>query len=218
MGSSAIAMFALAGAALAPVVWMVVRREIPASLSRRAKALLAVAVTLAAGVAAWRTESLLGAMATAVALGAGVTVAAVDAAVFRIPDRIVFPALAVTVALFAIEGFGGDGSAIRALAGGALFYAVLGAIHLVSPAKMGFGDVKLAALLGLPLGWQAWLAVPASLVLASLLGLLLHGGLVVAGRRVWHDELPFGLYLALGATVTVAIGGASLPSLVWHTG
>lgn len=218
MGPSRIVAFALAGAAIAPVVWVVASREMPAKLSGRAKTLLGVALAVVGGVAAWRVEPFLAALATLVALAAAVTVAAVDAAVFRIPNRVVFPALAATVALFGVEGLGGDGSAIRALAGGALFYAALGAIHLVSPAKMGFGDVKLAALLGLPLGWQAWLAVPASLVLASLLGLVLHGGLVAAGRRVWHDELPFGLYLALGATVTVAIGGGALSSLVWPTG
>ena len=148
------------------------------------------------------------------ALGTAVPIAVVDISDYRIPNRIVFPALLVSGGLFALQGFLGAGPAVRAVAGAALFYALLGVIHLITPARMGYGDVKLAALLGLPLGWQAWQAVPMALMAASILGIALHGLLVATSRRRWGDALPFGVYLALGATVTVAVGGETLQALL----
>lgn len=217
MGPSGIVAFSLAGAALAPAAWLLAQRERAAPLGAPTKAVTTAALGIVAGVAAWRVDPFLAALGTACALGASVPIAVVDSADYRIPDRLVFGALAVSGALFAVQALTGEGPAVRALLGAALYYGTLGLIHLVTPAKMGYGDVKLAGLLGLPLGWQGWLAVPLSLVLASMAGLLIHGVLVAAGRRSWRDILPFGVYLAIGATVTVAIGGAGLGSLVEPT-
>lgn len=213
MGPSGIVAVAVAGATLAPVAWLLARRELAEPASWRTKAATTVALGLVAGVAAWRVDPLVAVLASACALGASVLIAVVDAADYRIPNRMVFSALGLSGALFAAQAFTGDLRAVRALGGGAMFYGILVVIHLIAPAKMGYGDVKLAALLGLPLGWQGLLAVPVSLVVASVAGLFVHGVLVAAGRRRWRDILPFGVYLAIGATATVAIGGARLASL-----
>jgi leader peptidase (prepilin peptidase)/N-methyltransferase len=74
---------------------------------------------------------------------------------------------------------------------------------------MGFGDVKLAAVLGVMLGWQS-LAV--ALLLAFVFGAV--GGLVakaLGGSR----QVPFGPYLVLGGLVALFYG----PALVaWYLG
>ena len=85
--------------------------------------------------------------------------------------------------------------------------------HLVYPAGMGFGDVKLALVMGLYLGWLGWApdsptsyTGPLRLVLyALMLGCILGVvfGLVsqVATRR--RGAFPFGPALALGCLVVV---------------
>ncbi len=78
---------------------------------------------------------------------------------------------------------------------------------LISPKGMGFGDVKLAALLSLHTGWLGWeLAVLAGLAgfaagaLASLL-------LVVTGRATLRTAIPFGPALLIGAWLVVVASG-----------
>ena len=76
--------------------------------------------------------------------------------------------------------------------------------HLISPAGMGFGDVKLAAVMGLYLGWLAagyatafvlvlW-ALGIGALAASALGIAL---LAFQGKNR-RTPIPFGPYLAFG--------------------
>lgn len=210
MGTSGIVAFTLLGVGLSPKACLLAERELPAPLSTRARAVVAVALGMVAGLAAWRVDPIVAALATASALGASVLIAAVDASEYRIPNRMVFVGLTCSATLFALQGAFGDGRAAGALLGGALFYGIMAAIYALAPAKMGYGDVKLAAVLGLPLGWQGLLAVPLSLVISAVVGLLVHGVLVSSGRRKWRDVLPFGVYLAIGATATVALGSPNI--------
>ena len=140
-----------------------------------------------------------------------VTVSATDLEHLRIPDRITFPVLAVSVPLVVIVSL--QHHVPRALWGalfGALTYFVLLLLpHLAYPRGMGFGDVKMALVLGLHLGWLGW--TPADGLLRSfrfvLYGLMLGcfagvvfgiGHAVVTRRR---GEFPFGPALALSCAV-----------------
>lgn len=68
------------------------------------------------------------------------------------------------------------------------------------PVAMGFGDVKLAAVLGVILGWQQLLV---ALFLSFLIGAV--GG--IASRLAGGDRLiPFGPYLALGGLLALFFG------------
>ncbi len=87
-------------------------------------------------------------------------VSVVDLRLFRIPDRILFPALAVTVPMVIVSTIvvqHGKGSIVEVLkhagVGMVSYFAILFLFHLVSPRGMGFGDVKLALLMGIGLGW-----------------------------------------------------------------
>jgi leader peptidase (prepilin peptidase)/N-methyltransferase len=65
---------------------------------------------------------------------------------------------------------------------------------------MGLGDVKFMAAIGAFLGWQA---VIFSLIASSFIGAVVGVGLVAARRREWSSRLPYGPYIALGATIWI---------------
>ncbi len=77
------------------------------------------------------------------------------------------------------------------------------------PVAMGFGDVKLAAVLGAFLGWERLLV---ALFLAVTVGAV--GGVVA--RLLGGDRLvPFGPYLLLGALASLLVGDAVI---AWYLG
>lgn len=89
------------------------------------------------------------------------------------------------------------------LIGGALGFGILLVIALVSRGGMGMGDVKLAAVIGIFVGYPTILL---ALFLAVMLGGLVSGGLLIAkviGRR---DPIAFGPFLAAGGIVTLLYG------------
>jgi len=164
---------------------------------------------------------------------AAMALSVIDMYVYRLPDRIVFPALGLSLATIVVAGIAIDHpSAItKALGGMAIYAGLLLVMHLISPRGMGFGDVKLALLLGLQLGWAAgsvWVGwtpvirlVFYALLLSCLTGVI--GGLLIAvlrrrlarevmpdpeasdgqPKRLLAQSMPFGPALAAG-TVVVA--------------
>lgn len=178
--------------------------------TRRRVVLVIVSMALAA-LGAWRFVDapwleMLGYMALFVVL---VALSWIDARDYRLPDVIVLPTLAVGLAVVVLTSLTDDTpTRIRfALVGAVVAFVVLLAAHLASPRGMGFGDVKLAAVLGLAVGWQST-SVGDSLVL--VLWLLLVGfaagtiaGLVLLAMRRRNQPFPFGPFLSIGAVVTV---------------
>jgi leader peptidase (prepilin peptidase)/N-methyltransferase len=135
----------------------------------------------------------------------GVLLAVIDLACKRLPHALVVPSMGVAGALFAIVAAltGAWGSWVRAVTAGVILGAVFLALWLVPGQGLGFGDVKLAALLGLFLGWLSWGAV----LLGGLLPWLVNGPIVVAllvFRRVGRKTfLPFGPALLGGALLSI---------------
>jgi leader peptidase (prepilin peptidase)/N-methyltransferase len=126
-----------------------------------------------------------------------VAVTVVDLFHYRIPDRITFPAFGLCLALIAgvSVGYGEPGAIGWALAGAAIFFVGLFVPHMVSPAGMGFGDVKLALLLGLHIGWISGSTLTIvrlvlfTLIIASVIGVVV-GLSLGALRRRGIDLLP----------------------------
>lgn len=135
----------------------------------------------------------------------------------RIPNRILYPGTAVAVILLA-AGAGLDGAWPaygRALLGGVADFGFFFVLALVARGGFGFGDVKLAFLLGTFAAYRSWEALVASVFLAFLIG----GGVAVvllvrrrAGRR---DMIPFGPALVVGAWIAIAAGD---PIARWYLG
>jgi leader peptidase (prepilin peptidase)/N-methyltransferase len=83
-----------------------------------------------------------------------------------------------------------------------VFYAM----NLASPRLLGFGDVRLAAVLGLGLGWLGVRYVILGFFAANLIGAVIGIGLMVATKADRHSRVPYGVFLALGVAVAVFWG------------
>jgi leader peptidase (prepilin peptidase)/N-methyltransferase len=142
------------------------------------------------------------------AAGAAVVLAWVDLASHRLPDRVTYPAAAVSGAAFLVDAavLGSWGAFVRALAGAAAAFAVAYAVAAVSPAALGFGDVKLLGLLGLLLAWFGWGVLLAGVFLGLLTGALVSVVLLAARRAGWRTALPFGPPLLVGAVLALVLG------------
>jgi leader peptidase (prepilin peptidase)/N-methyltransferase len=134
-------------------------------------------------------------------------VSVTDVSSRRIPNRVVLPAYAIGGCLLAAASASDD--EWSALLRAALGMAVLGGFYLLLAlafsGQMGFGDVKLAGLLGLFLGFLGWPAVTTGALLASLLSALgaacRHG----LGGGSGRATIAFGSYLCLGTLLAVLL-------------
>ena len=104
---------------------------------------------------------------------------------------------------------------LRSLGGAVVAFVLLLVMNIVSPRGMGMGDVKLAFLLGLYLGWLSWGRVFLGLFLGFLLGSLVGLLLIALKLRSRKDHVPFGPFLAAGTVIAVLWGGTLLD---WYSG
>ena len=135
----------------------------------------------------------------------------IDLELYRLLDSITFPVLGVSVVLIAgVSAIEGDvGRVLLAGAGAAGYFLFLFIPALVYPRGMGLGDVKLALLMGLYLGWVNPILCLYALIVAALLGLVAGIVLFVArGRK--SAEFPFGPWLALGCVLVLLFSGPIL--------
>jgi leader peptidase (prepilin peptidase)/N-methyltransferase len=138
-------------------------------------------------------------------IGAALTF--IDLDVHRLPDLIVLPSYPAAVLLLLVPTVvtGQWSWLLRAgLAGLALFVVYL-VLALVSPGGggLGFGDVKLAGLLGLFLGWVGWGPVVVSVLAAFLIGGVVALLLLVSRRASRSSHIAFGPSMILGAWVAL---------------
>ena len=101
---------------------------------------------------------------------------------------------------------------LSAAAGGGLGFILLLLVAIISRGGMGFGDVKLAALMGLAIGFPL---VMFSLVFGAILGGIIGAALLVSKKRSRRDAIPFGPFLALAAMITMLWGNSLL---YWYVG
>lgn len=134
----------------------------------------------------------------------------IDLDTHRLPNAIVLPSYAVAGVLFTIASvLGADwGRLLQAAIGMAILYSFYFVIRLIRPDGMGGGDVKLAGVIGIYLGWLGWgslvVGAFAAFLLGGVYGLILMG-LRRAGRR---SALPFGPWMILGAWLGIVAGQA----------
>lgn len=141
----------------------------------------------------------------------GVAASVVDVRHHRLPNALTLPALPVALALLLPLG---PGSVLRGVVGAVIAVLAHALLHLVAPAAMGAGDVKLAAPIGAVLGAASGVAV----VLAMVVAVVLSGiGAVVGvafGRLGRSGAVPHGpsmlaagWVVATGTAVSTAVGG-----------
>jgi len=125
-----------------------------------------------------------------------------------LPNKIVYPSVVIGVPLLAITAAMGPGLDpwVRALLGGVAGAAGFLIVALISPAGMGMGDVKLAGLIGLFLGYLGWGRLVVSFFAAFAIGAVVGIALMVAGKAGRKTAIPFGPFMALGAVISALAG------------
>jgi leader peptidase (prepilin peptidase)/N-methyltransferase len=144
-------------------------------------------------------------------LGAiGVALALIDLDIRKLPNAIVLPSYVVAAVLLGAAAVFGDdwGNYLRAGLGMAALYAFYFALAWIYPAGMGFGDVKLAGVLGAYLGWLGWGEVVTGTFLGFLFGGVVGIALMALGKAGRKSKVPFGPFMLAGAFVAILWGGA----------
>ena len=134
--------------------------------------------------------------------------AVIDARTRRIPNRLTYPLTPTLFVLLVAAAFlqGEPGWAVRSVIAGAVAFLLLLTMAVANPRGMGMGDVKLAAFIGLGLGYLGWAHLAFGVFAGFFLGGAVAIALLLARRRGRKDLIPFGPYLAAGALLTVLVG------------
>ena len=124
---------------------------------------------------------------------------------FIIPDKVVFPAIAVALVFnfqfLIFNQFSIFNSLILSAVGASAFFLF---IVLVSRGKwMGVGDIKLAFLMGLLLSFPHILV---ALFFSFLIGAIIGIGLILVKRKTMKSEVPFGPFLVIGTFIALFFG------------
>jgi len=137
-----------------------------------------------------------------------VALALIDIDVHKLPNAIVLPAYAVGAVLLSSASIvSGEYSVLlrAGIAMAALFLAYF-LMAFLYPAGMGLGDVKLAGVLGLYLGWVGWGAVIVGALGAFILGGVYAFVLILGKRANRKSGIPFGPWMLVGAWLGIGIG------------
>lgn len=132
-----------------------------------------------------------------------------------LPNRVVYPAFVVgwagLVAAAIVDGT--TDRLLDAAVGAGIFGGTFFLIALIAPRGMGFGDVKLAFVLGTFLGYVRIGLVPLGMFLAFLTGALAGVAVMLASGGSRKMQIPFGPFLALGTALALFAGD---PLLDWY--
>ena len=120
---------------------------------------------------------------------------------FLIPDKVLYPAIALAFLWQTVGNPEVLWSSTLAGVGAASFFL---AIHLISKGRwMGFGDVKLVFLLGLFVGWPSILvALFSAFSLGAIFGLIL----IALKKKGLKSEVPFAPFLIIGTAIAFFFG------------
>ncbi|WP_125773718.1 prepilin peptidase [Antribacter gilvus] len=171
---------------------------------RRAVGFLAVP---AAAWAVWASGPGWTTPALVVLAVAGAALGVIDARTHRLPDAISLPASGVFAALLlgAAAGSGDWPALARAAGGAALLGAAYWLLHRLHRSGLGFGDVKLAPVLGAAAAWHGWTAWSVAAVAPFLLGGLVALALLLARRARRDSVIPFGPYMLAGTAAALTL-------------
>ena len=143
-----------------------------------------------------------------------IPLAVIDGYQRLLPIRVLYPVLVTTVALLLADTIDHHEWRQLLLAGacGAVWFGAYFLINLALPHALGFGDVRLVGLLGLSVGWLGVSVVFIAFFASNILGIAGALAMMAAGKAHRNTQIPYGIYLALGAGAAVLVG----PSIVNH--
>ncbi len=132
----------------------------------------------------------------------------IDLRTYRLPDRVSMPLLIGSVPAIVIISLvqHRPEDLLWAAVGGLGYWMLLGAMWLIYPRGMGYGDVKLARVLGVYLGWIHPVLILYGLMFAGVGGSIAGIGVVIATRNRSRG-FPFGPWLAGGCVLAILLSG-----------
>ena len=154
------------------------------------------------------------------ALGAGLlALSCIDVELMLLPKKIVYPLTIVVAALLlvAAAATGQWHHYVVGVLSAVVWFAVFYLMNLVSPRLLGFGDVRLALVLGLSLGWLGVGYVLLGFFGANLIGAVIGVTLIVTKHVDRQSRIPYGVFLALGWGVAVLAGPELLRPFTNHS-
>jgi leader peptidase (prepilin peptidase)/N-methyltransferase len=188
-------------------------RACGASISLRYPAVELAAGALAAGVVARFGLTIVGLEAMLLVMIL-LPLAFIDLEHHLLPDLLTLPGIAIGLALSWLGGLAPLTEAVvGAIVGAGLPYAVMVAYRRLRGVEgMGFGDVKLLAMIGAFLGWRGMLL---TLGVGATCGALVGLALIATGRGRRDTELPFGTFLSAAGVVVLFVEPAIVRLLGW---
>lgn len=143
----------------------------------------------------------------------GIALSAIDFGHFRLPNVLVFSALALVTLFLTFDALRTENlqSLVRGgISGLALSLGFL-TLRYVSKGGMGLGDVKLALVTGLLLGYQSWWWLAAGTFFGFFLGALV--GLIGMVYRGYSRKtaIPFGPFMVTGVLITPVLAPLLAP-------
>jgi len=147
--------------------------------------------------------------------GVGIVLALIDFDVRRLPDTIVLPSYVVSLLLLLPAGADSASMAVttRALGGMLALLVLFFALAAAYPNGLTFGDVKLAGLVGLYLGWLSWsalfLTAVGSLLIAALAGI----GVIATRNASRYIAVPLAPCLISAGVLSVFVAA---PLSTWY--
>jgi leader peptidase (prepilin peptidase)/N-methyltransferase len=190
--------------------WLVLRgrcRGCRSPISMRYPLIEAATAGLFAGVAArigfsWTLPAYL-------VLAAGLlALACTDLEHLLLPKRIVYPVLGMVAGSLltaaAITGHWHD--LLVACISALVWFVIFFAMNFISPRALGFGDVRLAPVLGLALGWLGVRYVLLGFFTANLIGAIIGIALITSKRMSRQQQIPYGVFLAFGTLLAIFVG------------
>lgn len=168
-----------------------------------ATALLFLAATWRLGLS-WSLPAYLAWLAGLLAL------ALVDLELLKLPRSIVYVTLLLTSALLVLASAASHDwrRLLVGIVAATAWFILFFAMNFASPRILGFGDVRLAPLLGVALGWLGVGHVIVGFFLANLIGSIVGLSLIAAGKMKRDQPIPYGVFLALGAVLAFFAGSA----------
>jgi leader peptidase (prepilin peptidase)/N-methyltransferase len=200
-----------------PVIsWLVLRgrcRNCHAAISPRYLIVEVATGTLFAGVAArmgfvWQLLAYLTLVATLLALSC------IDIELLVLPKKVIYPSL-VLVSGFLVLASAADNEWGRLLFGvicAGAWFLLFFLMNFASPRILGFGDVRLAPLLGVALGWLGWRYALLGFFAANVFGAAIGVSLIATKRMARDQPIPYGVFLAAGAAFAIFAG----PEILSH--
>ncbi len=194
--------------------WLVLRgkcRTCHAPISVRYPLVELLCAALFAGAAArfgfnWYLPVALVLLATLIALSY------IDVEHLILPKRIIYPSLAIVLALLLLDAaINSDWHLLLvAVSCSAGWFVVFFILNAISPRILGFGDVRLALILGLALGWLGFRFVLLGFFAGNLFGAIIGVFLIWTKRRRRDEPIPYGVFLALGTALALFAGSEIL--------